>query len=210
MSKNFEALQKHTINLELALQQGVIPTSSVSRPQLKSNQLEDTVMHNNSQGKKQKEEDHHRNFKFSNNKTFVTAYNDNLNDKTLNLIEIILFIIDSGCSKHMMGNLKLLTNFVEKFLGLNHNLFSVGQFCDADLEVAFRKSTCYICDLKGNDLLTENNMVIGHPKLRFVKDHLCSSCELGKSKQKSFQTKTTLSSKRGLQLYTWTYVVPCR
>ncbi|GJR66207.1 retrovirus-related pol polyprotein from transposon TNT 1-94 [Tanacetum coccineum] len=40
--------------------------------------------------------------------------------------------------------------------GLNHNLFSVGQFCDADLEVAFRKSTCYIRDLKGNDLLTES------------------------------------------------------
>nr|GEW25623.1 copia protein [Tanacetum cinerariifolium] len=32
--------------------------------------------------------------------------------------------------------------------GLNHNLFSVGQFCDADLEVAFRKSTCFIRDLK--------------------------------------------------------------
>ncbi|GKA39801.1 hypothetical protein Tco_0732352 [Tanacetum coccineum] len=31
--------------------------------------------------------------------------------------------------------------------GLNHNLFSVGQFCDADLEVAFRKSTCWIRDL---------------------------------------------------------------
>nr|GFC00022.1 integrase, catalytic region, zinc finger, CCHC-type, peptidase aspartic, catalytic [Tanacetum cinerariifolium] len=31
--------------------------------------------------------------------------------------------------------------------GLNHNLFSVGQFCDADLEVAFRKSTCFIRDL---------------------------------------------------------------
>ncbi|GJY38726.1 putative ribonuclease H-like domain-containing protein [Tanacetum coccineum] len=40
--------------------------------------------------------------------------------------------------------------------GLNHNLFSVGQFCDADLEVAFRKSTCYIRDLKGNDLLKES------------------------------------------------------
>nr|GFC16755.1 retrovirus-related Pol polyprotein from transposon TNT 1-94 [Tanacetum cinerariifolium] len=38
--------------------------------------------------------------------------------------------------------------------GLNHNLFSVGQFCDADLEVAFRKSTCFIRDLKENDLLT--------------------------------------------------------
>ncbi|GKC52945.1 hypothetical protein Tco_1075690 [Tanacetum coccineum] len=40
--------------------------------------------------------------------------------------------------------------------GLNHNLFSVGQFCDADLEVAFRKSTCYICDLTGNDLLIDS------------------------------------------------------
>nr|GFB32566.1 retrovirus-related Pol polyprotein from transposon TNT 1-94 [Tanacetum cinerariifolium] len=38
--------------------------------------------------------------------------------------------------------------------GLNHNLFSVGQFCDADLEVAFRKSMCFIRDLKGKDLLT--------------------------------------------------------
>nr|GEX08318.1 integrase, catalytic region, zinc finger, CCHC-type, peptidase aspartic, catalytic [Tanacetum cinerariifolium] len=103
------------------------------------------------------------------------------------LVEIVLFIVDSGCSKHMTGNLKLLINFVEKFLGtvkfgndqiapiigygdlvqgavtikrvyyvegLNHNLFSVGQFCDADLEVAFRKSTCFIRDLKGNDLLS--------------------------------------------------------
>nr|GFB21349.1 retrovirus-related Pol polyprotein from transposon TNT 1-94 [Tanacetum cinerariifolium] len=106
----------------------------------------------------------------------------------LQLVEIILFIVDSGCSKHMMGNLKLLINFVEKFIGtvkfrndqidpiigygdlvqvavtikrvyyvegLNHNLFFVDQFCDADLEVAFRKSTCYSRDLKGNELITE-------------------------------------------------------
>ncbi|GJU88532.1 retrovirus-related pol polyprotein from transposon TNT 1-94 [Tanacetum coccineum] len=39
------------------------------------------------------------------------------NDVNQNLVEIILFIVDSGCSKHMTGNLKLLTNFVEKFLG---------------------------------------------------------------------------------------------
>nr|GEU73856.1 hypothetical protein [Tanacetum cinerariifolium] len=131
----------------------------------------------------------------------------------------------------MTGNLKLLINFVEKFLrtvkfrndqiapilgygdlvqgsvtikrvyyveGLNHNLFSVGQFYDADLEVAFRKSTCYIRDLKGNDLLTawlwhrrlshlnfdtinllsKNDIVVGLPKLKFVKDHLCSSSSI--------------------------------
>ncbi|GJT75863.1 retrovirus-related pol polyprotein from transposon TNT 1-94 [Tanacetum coccineum] len=133
----------------------------------------------------------------------------------------------------------------------NHNLFSVGQFCDAIWKFSFRKSTCYIRDLKGNDLLTgsrgtdlysislqdstspnpiclmakatssqawlwhrrlshlnfdtinllsKNNIVNGLPKLKFVKDHLCSSCELGKAKRKSFHSKTTPSSKRRLQL----------
>nr|GEW56035.1 ribonuclease H-like domain-containing protein [Tanacetum cinerariifolium] len=184
----------------------------------------------------------------------------------------------------MTGNIKLLTNFMEKFLGtmkfrndqippilgygdlvqgtitikrvyyiewLNHNLFSVGQFCDANLEVAFRKSTCYILDQKGNNLLTgshgtnlyfitlqetstpnliclmakatssqtwlwhrrlshlnfdtinllsKDKFVTGLLKLKFVKDHLYSSYELGKAKRKSFYTKTTLSLKRRLQL----------
>nr|GEY80823.1 hypothetical protein [Tanacetum cinerariifolium] len=267
----------------------VVPTTSVSRPQLKSNLMGDRVMCNNSQGKKQDVEDQRRNVKLSKNITSVTACNDSLNAKTLNVnfvcatcdkcvlnerndmcvlksingvisrtkmpidVPIVLFIVDSGCSKHMMGNLKLLINFVEKFLGtvkfgndqmapvlgygdlvqgavmikwvyyvegLNHNLFSVGQFRDADLEVAFRKSTCHIRDLKGNDLLTAwlwhrrlshlnfdtinllstNDIVVGLPNLKFVKDHLFSSCELGKARRKSFHTKTTPSSKRRLQL----------
>nr|GEZ98500.1 integrase, catalytic region, zinc finger, CCHC-type, peptidase aspartic, catalytic [Tanacetum cinerariifolium] len=38
--------------------------------------------------------------------------------------------------------------------GLRHNLFSVGQFCDGDLEVAFRSKTCCIQNLEGDDLLT--------------------------------------------------------
>nr|GEY92554.1 ribonuclease H-like domain-containing protein [Tanacetum cinerariifolium] len=48
--------------------------------------------------------------------------------------------------------------------------------------------------------LSKNNIVIGLPKLKFVKYHLCSSCELGKAKRKSFQIKTTSSSKRRLEL----------
>ncbi|GJX26696.1 copia protein [Tanacetum coccineum] len=60
------------------------------------------------------------------------------------VIQIVLWIVDSGCSKHMTGDLKLLKNFVEKFMGLGHNLFSVGQFCNDDLEVAFRSKTCYV------------------------------------------------------------------
>ncbi|GJS58577.1 retrovirus-related pol polyprotein from transposon TNT 1-94 [Tanacetum coccineum] len=38
--------------------------------------------------------------------------------------------------------------------GLGHNLFSIGQFCDADHEVAFRKNTCFIQNLEGVDLLS--------------------------------------------------------
>ena len=37
--------------------------------------------------------------------------------------------------------------------GLGHNLFSVGQFCDSDLKVAFRKHTCFVRELDGIDLL---------------------------------------------------------
>ncbi|GJW98092.1 retrovirus-related pol polyprotein from transposon TNT 1-94 [Tanacetum coccineum] len=200
------------------------------------------------------------------------------------IVQLILFIVDSGCTKHMTGNLTLLCNFVEKYLGtvrfgndqfapilgygdlvqgnitinrvyyvegLNHNLFSVGQFCDADLEVAFRKSTCFVRDLQGNDLLTGNrgsdlytislqettsstpiclmakasptqawlwhrrlshlnfdyinllskkDVVIGLPKLKYVKDQLCSSCEVSKAKRSLFKTKVVLSLKGRLNL----------
>nr|GEU59423.1 retrovirus-related Pol polyprotein from transposon TNT 1-94 [Tanacetum cinerariifolium] len=106
------------------------------------------------------------------------------------IMQLMLFIVDSGCTKHMTGKLKLLCNFVKKFMGticfgndqfvpilgyedlvqgnvtinrvyyvkgLNHNLFSVGQFCDTDLEVAFWKYTCFVRDLQGNDLLIGNH-----------------------------------------------------
>nr|GEW87887.1 integrase, catalytic region, zinc finger, CCHC-type, peptidase aspartic, catalytic [Tanacetum cinerariifolium] len=37
--------------------------------------------------------------------------------------------------------------------GLRHNLFFVGQFCDVDLEVAFRKHSCYVRDTDGIELI---------------------------------------------------------
>nr|GFA20438.1 integrase, catalytic region, zinc finger, CCHC-type, peptidase aspartic, catalytic [Tanacetum cinerariifolium] len=127
------------------------------------------------------------------------------------IVQLILFIVDSGCTKHMRGNLKLLCNFVEKFMGtirlgndqfalilgygdlvqgnvtinrvyvegLNHNLFSIGQFCDADLE---------------------KDIMIGLLKLKYVKDQLCSSCELSKAKISLFKSKAVPSSKRRLNL----------
>ncbi|GJZ57558.1 hypothetical protein Tco_0613052 [Tanacetum coccineum] len=40
--------------------------------------------------------------------------------------------------------------------GLGHNLFSVGQFYDSDLEVAFKRNTCFVRTLEGVDLLKGN------------------------------------------------------
>ncbi|GJW71979.1 retrovirus-related pol polyprotein from transposon TNT 1-94 [Tanacetum coccineum] len=149
----------------------------------------------------------------------------NENVKRELIVQLILFIVDSGCTKHMTGNLKLLCNFVEKYLGivhfgndqfapilgygdlvqgniminrvyyvegLNHNLFSVGQFCDVDLEVAFRTSHLNFDYI---NLLLKKDVVIGLPKLKYVKDQLCSSCEVSKAKRSSFKTKAIPISK---------------
>nr|GEZ80792.1 retrovirus-related Pol polyprotein from transposon TNT 1-94 [Tanacetum cinerariifolium] len=57
-----------------------------------------------------------------------------------------------GYDDYQIGNVTISrVYFVE---GLGHNLFSVGQFCDLDLEVAFCQHTCFIRNLKGVDLLT--------------------------------------------------------
>ncbi|GJS40633.1 retrovirus-related pol polyprotein from transposon TNT 1-94 [Tanacetum coccineum] len=41
--------------------------------------------------------------------------------------------------------------------GLGHNLYSVGQFCDSDLEVSFKRNTCLVRNLEGVDLLKGNH-----------------------------------------------------
>ncbi|GJS49945.1 retrovirus-related pol polyprotein from transposon TNT 1-94 [Tanacetum coccineum] len=124
---------------------------------------------------------------------------------------------------------------------LRHNLFSVGQFCDSDLEVAFRKHTCFVRDLDGVDLikgscgtnldtisiedmmrsspifllskasknkswlwhrrlnhlnfgtlndLARKDLGRGLPRLKFEKDHMCSACQLGKSRKATHKPKT--------------------
>nr|GEY27379.1 integrase, catalytic region, zinc finger, CCHC-type, peptidase aspartic, catalytic [Tanacetum cinerariifolium] len=47
----------------------------------------------------------------------------------------------------------LRNNRVYYVEGLGHNLFFVGQFCDSDLEVAFKKHSCYVRDTNGVDLI---------------------------------------------------------
>ncbi|GJZ93628.1 integrase, catalytic region, zinc finger, CCHC-type containing protein [Tanacetum coccineum] len=57
-----------------------------------------------------------------------------------------------GYGDLQMGN--ILISRVYYVEGLGHNLFSIGQFCVSDLEVAFRKHTCFVRNLEGVDLLS--------------------------------------------------------
>ncbi|GJS40187.1 retrovirus-related pol polyprotein from transposon TNT 1-94 [Tanacetum coccineum] len=56
-----------------------------------------------------------------------------------------------GLRDYEIGNVTIYRVYYVE--GLDHNLFSVGQFCDSDLEVAFQKHSCYVHDLEGVDLL---------------------------------------------------------
>ncbi|GJR22577.1 retrovirus-related pol polyprotein from transposon TNT 1-94 [Tanacetum coccineum] len=57
-----------------------------------------------------------------------------------------------GYGDYQIRNVTILRFYYVE--GLGHNLFSVGQFCDSNLKVAFRQDTCFIYNLEGVDLLT--------------------------------------------------------
>nr|GEZ70759.1 putative ribonuclease H-like domain-containing protein [Tanacetum cinerariifolium] len=143
-----------------------------------------------------------------------------------------------GYGDYQIGNVTISQVYYVE--GLGHNLFSVGQFCDSDLEVAFCQHTCFVRNLDGVDLLTgsrgsnlytlslqdmmasspiclsskasktkswlwhcrlshlnfgainhlaRQGLVRGLPKLKFVKDYLCSACTMGKSTKKTHKPK---------------------
>nr|GEU80330.1 hypothetical protein [Tanacetum cinerariifolium] len=108
-----------------------------------------------------------------------------------------------GYGDYKIGNVTISrVYFVE---GLGHNLFSVGQFCDSDLEVVFVNTPALFASRTKSWLwhrrlshlnfgainhLARRGLVQGLPKLKFEKDHLYSACAMGKSKKKSHKPKS--------------------
>ncbi|GJS35158.1 retrovirus-related pol polyprotein from transposon TNT 1-94 [Tanacetum coccineum] len=74
---------------------------------------------------------------------------------TFPVIQLILWIVDSGCSKHMTGNLKLLRNFIEKFMRTFH--FGNEHFTAITGYIYYVQGNLTICNvyynLEGDDLL---------------------------------------------------------
>ncbi|GJT02001.1 retrovirus-related pol polyprotein from transposon TNT 1-94 [Tanacetum coccineum] len=188
------------------------------------------------------------------NKSVATPHKKTVASEST-IVQLILFIVDSGCTKHMMGNLSLLCNFVEKYLGTIH--FGNDQFA---LILGYKdlvqgnitiKRVYYVKDLQGNDLLTGNrrndlytislqettsstpiclmakaspiqawlwhqrlshlnfdyinllskkDVMIGLPKLKYVKDQLCSYCEVASINGKKYILVIVDDYSR----YTWT------
>nr|GEY84488.1 retrovirus-related Pol polyprotein from transposon TNT 1-94 [Tanacetum cinerariifolium] len=63
------------------------------------------------------------------------------------------FAVIVGYGDVVIGSMTIKKVYYVEDLG--HNLFSVGQFCNKGLKVAFRKSTCFVRTKDGVDLLTD-------------------------------------------------------
>ncbi|GJS68659.1 retrovirus-related pol polyprotein from transposon TNT 1-94 [Tanacetum coccineum] len=176
-----------------------------------------------------------------------------LGDPMLQIFHRRLLLLMTGCPDcSLVSGLRNVTiSRVYYVEGLGHNLFSAGQFCDSDLEVAFRKHTCFVRNLEVDDLLSgsqetnlytlligdmmasspicllfkasktkswlwhkrlshlnfdainhlaKNGLVLGLPKFKFEKDHMCSACAMGKSKKQIHKPKSKDTNQEKLYL----------
>nr|GEX76231.1 putative LRR receptor-like protein kinase [Tanacetum cinerariifolium] len=262
---------KKDVNSDLnGLSSTRVGNTKTRRPQPRSNTKHDRVpsasKSSQSKNKEAKVEEHHRNLLLSKNNKHISSkclisvnhdkclrnYVNGKNSRGKKQKAKVSFKENQmkyqpKVTKPRKGNI-LITRvyFVE---GLGHNLFSVGQFCDSNLEVAFQRNACFVRSLEGVDLLkgdhstnlytinlnemasaspiclmahasstklwlwhqrlshlnfhnindlSRNDLVACIPKFKYHKEHLCPSCEQGKSKRASHPPKPVSNSRQRL------------
>nr|GEV73831.1 hypothetical protein [Tanacetum cinerariifolium] len=243
-------ITKKDVNSDLnGLSSTGIHKTKTRRPQPRSNTKNDRVPSTSKSSQRQNKEaeveEHHRNLLLSkNNKHISSAYN-NIKIDSQYFMGTVRFGNDHVAAILGFGDLQwvnILITMVYLIEGLGHNLFSVGQFYDSDLEVAFRRNACFVRNLEGvyllkgdrstnlytinlhemasaspiclmacasstkswlwhqrlshlnfdtiNDL-ARNDLVVGLPKFKYQKEHLCPSCEQGKNQKSISYTQTS-------------------
>ncbi|GJV88055.1 retrovirus-related pol polyprotein from transposon TNT 1-94 [Tanacetum coccineum] len=126
------------------------------------------------------------------------------------VIQLVLWIVDSGCSKHMTGNLQLLRNFIKKFIGIvrfgNDHFAAITGYedygddlltgsCDSNLytisisEMAASSIVCFM------SRATSTKSWLWHRRL----SHLNFAYEQGKSKKVSLPPKLVPSTESKLE-----------
>nr|GEX20123.1 retrotransposon protein, putative, Ty1-copia subclass [Tanacetum cinerariifolium] len=209
----------------------IIDNTKTRRPQPRSNTKNDRVpsasKSSQSKNKEVKVEEHHKNLLLSKNKKHMSSACNNFKLDSQNVISKVVYAM---CySKHMTGNLKLLVNFVWKFMGTvrfgNDHVAAILGFGDRStnlytINLHEMESASPIClmaqasstkswlwhqrlsHLNFNTIndLAKNDLVSGLPKFKYHKEHLCPSCEQGKSKRASHPPKPVPNSRQRLHL----------
>nr|GEW42743.1 hypothetical protein [Tanacetum cinerariifolium] len=258
-----------------------VDNTKTRRPQPRSNTKHDRVpsasKSSQSKNKEVEVEEHHRNLLFSNNNKHMSSACKNIKLESKNVISKVVCAMCKQCLISVNHDV-CLRNYVngknsqgypDLFVVHQLRLFQAHdmkskashqfrlevygnwQFCDLDLEVAFRRNACFIRNLEGVDLLkgdrstnlytinlhempsaspiclmarasstkswlwhqclshlnfdtihdlARNDLVSGLPKFKYHKEHLCPSCEQGKSKRASHPPKPVLNSRQRLHL----------
>ncbi|GJW43819.1 retrovirus-related pol polyprotein from transposon TNT 1-94 [Tanacetum coccineum] len=97
-------------------------------------------------------------------KTSISPTIDNASRIT-NIVQLIIFIVDSRCTKHMMGNLKLLCNFVEKYLGtvrFGNDQFALILGCGDLVQGNITIKRVYYVEGLNHNLFSENDLLTGN------------------------------------------------
>nr|GEY55505.1 hypothetical protein [Tanacetum cinerariifolium] len=144
------------------------------------------------------------------------------------VVQIVLWYLDSGGSKHMTGDRSQLVNFVQKFLGTvkfgsDHvaKIMGYGDYHIGNVTI----SLVYYVEGLGHNLfsasktkswlwhrrlshlnfsainyLARQGLVRGLSKLKFEKDHLYSACAMGKSTKQTHKPKSEDTNQEKLYL----------
>nr|GEZ39709.1 Gag-Pol polyprotein [Tanacetum cinerariifolium] len=178
---------------------------SASGSQSKDNTKKNRIRRTHKKAKETELEDHSRKVKSSLNKASVVESRANSS-----VVQIVLWYLDSGCSKHMTGDRSQLINFVQKFLGTvkfgNDHVAKIIGYGDYQIRNA-SKTKSWLWHRRLSHLnfgainhLARQGLVRGLPKLKFEKDHLCSACAMGKSTKKYHKPKSEDTNQEKLYL----------
>ncbi|GKA41567.1 retrovirus-related pol polyprotein from transposon TNT 1-94 [Tanacetum coccineum] len=183
--------------------------------------MKDKVVPNNShvKNKKTKVEDNHRISSISNKIKSVTASTDSLKSRTLNVNVVcatcgkcVFNLNHDACVSKYLNDVNARTK-KPKVVPISTrkpksqaNKFATPHKKTVASKSTTEKSKSYYRMLLSHlnfdyiNLLSKKDGMIGLPKLKYVKDQLCSSCEVSKAKRSSFKTKAVPSSKGRLNL----------
>ncbi|GJZ99832.1 retrovirus-related pol polyprotein from transposon TNT 1-94 [Tanacetum coccineum] len=115
------------------------------------------------------------------------------------VVQIVMWIVDSGCSKHMTGDRESNLYTISIYDMATSLPVCLMSKATSTKSWSWHRRLSHLNFSTINDL-TKHDLVGGLPKFKYGKDHLCSACERGKSKKVSHPPKVVPSFHSKLEL----------